>query len=112
MSNSLFNDSRINPKWEDQLNTFISLVKKSIGSTVFYYAYRYNGCSIHVLQLNHGELELIIIEDAIIDIPDEKNINDMIRVGLITISTSDSVDSHHLIATLVGDSSLFFTHCN
>ena len=112
MSNSLFNDSRINPKWEDQLTIFIALLKKSIGSTVYYYAYRYSGCSIHVLQLNHGELELSIIEDAIIDIPDEKNINDMIRVGHITISTCDSVDTHHLIATLIGDSSLLFTHCN
>ncbi len=112
MQHSLFDNSGIKQRHKKELNLFISLVKSAVVSNLNYYTYRYSGCCIHSLQLTDGELELIIIEDGNIDIPDERNLKDMIRVGVITISTADSVDSQKLISVITGENLLTFMNRN
>ena len=107
MQYSLFDNSRIKQKHKKELNLFISLVKSAVVSNLNYYTYRHCGCCFHSLQLTDGELELIIIEDGNIDIPDEKNLRDMIRVGVVTISTTDSVDSQKLISAIIEENLVF-----
>lgn len=100
MSNSLFNDSCITPNYEASIEVFTkNLTTHIIPNHVTIYAYRVGSGCFHVLKLDN-QLE-ITITDGKVDIPDQENCLDYLRVGHIQIGVLDSMDVTYTIAFIL-----------